>query len=246
MKRFIVSLATLSISSIALAEPVNVLVRYDRWTQNIYEKMIGDQPDDDQFSLEKDLRLKSSASDVLSIQVKHTLPYLPHIRLSRIHEEHTGFGPDASFQFNNVRMEDGIHSRLNLNHTDAILFGNVVDSRVIVNVGGGLRFYDGEVELRSPTEHRKIAVESKFPVLFVQVATKLPANFQLEGEFTGLGLANNGAGDIQARLSWASSMGLGLHAGYRLNKVLLRRDVGDSGEITAATRGPFMGAFYHF
>lgn len=248
MTRTRIGMLALLFCQTAMAGTPDITLSLDYWDQSITGKVQGSRAGDGNYEVRSTYNMKDAEDvGILALQVEHPLPLLPNLRLATARQEYKGASSLATpIRFDGVSLTGNIESRLNLDYTDIILYGTPLDTGVKVNVGGGLRLFDGEMSVTSATQQRRMSVDTRVPVAFVQVSAKLPAGFRAEGEMTALGMANSGSGDIQARLAWESSFGLGVRAGYHIVKHILRRDVGADGRVDVVLSGPFAGLYYHF
>ncbi len=237
-----------SLSLNALAEtPLTLSLSVDSWQNNIHGKLDGGERNDFRLDLRDQLEMSDKiAAPVVALQLEHELP-LPNLRLARSLLEYDSQTQATGYRFGGSTFNGPLSTTVNLDHWDILLYGRAVQGRLDVNVGGGLRLFDGYAELSQAGLRERAKISSKMPVFFLQLNGELGRGFSLGGEMTALGFNNNGTGDIQARLAWQSPWGLGLRGGYRIAKLILRKEVGGpDGESNSVLRGPYMGLFYAF
>lgn len=155
---------------------------------------------------------------------EHPIPVLPNIRI----------------QQNNVENEKGDYT-YDTSFTDFLLYYEVLDNVVELDLGFGARKYHGEDK---GTVHADID-----PTL---AAAYGRAQFNLPVTGLSLGLAatlaadsDSDATDIDAYVRWESGIGLGVSGGYRtLDSALIIGNDKDTTDVKLD--GAYISAFYHF
>ncbi|ROR98802.1 outer membrane protein [Sinobacterium caligoides] len=160
------------------------------------------------------------------VAFEHPIPLLPNARLQRT---------DLS-----SRSKDS--TELDLSHTDATLYYNILDNWVHFDLGLTGRFFDGKVD----NGIQKASIDDTVPMLYANMMVELP--FNLYAGITG-NVARHFDNDTEiydftARVGWEAILGLGVEAGYRTFDTKMK-DLKHA-EVDSSMKGPYLGLSYHF
>ncbi len=199
--------------------------------------------------IEDELGLPDESNNVLYVAIEHPLPLLPNIRAQ--HADLTVGGTATltrSIDFNGstFNVSDDVSTAIDLTQTDAVLYYEVLDNYVSLDLGLAVRMIDGEISVESTVESAVAEFEGALPMLYAKVRADLPfTGMWVSAELQGIGYDGNSLTDANAQIGWESSMGLGLEAGWRQYALKLDDlDDIDDGEIDIS--GPFAAVNFHF
>jgi len=193
-----------------------------------------------------DLNLKDSQETVLWALVEHPVPLLPNVKLSRTPLTLEGKNGQLKADFGSVQANvPGIDTRIELDQMDAILYYEVLDNWVNVDLGLNFKNIDGSVEVSGHGQRTKESFSATIPMLYANAVFEFPfTNFFAGVEGALLSVGDNSVTDITATVGYESDLGLGALLGLRRQAIVLK-DV-DNVELDFTVSGPFAAVYYHF
>lgn len=191
-----------------------------------------------------DLGLKDDKQTVVSIALEHPIPVVPNILLRRTPLEFSG-SKTTVVQFDNQTFAGVVDSKVDLTHTDATLYYEILDNWVNLDLGLTARLFDGQVALRSSGgQSGRVDIDAPIPMLYAKAQFDLPFSglkFAVEGN--GVGYGGNTLTDVSAKIGYESKLRFGIEGGYRRFGLKLD-DVDDfTGDLTID--GPFLAVTLH-
>jgi outer membrane protein len=205
--------------------------------------------DQGSIDMEQDLGFDEENGSYLYVAVEHLVPMVPNIKLQR-----TAMSTDASSTLTRDITFDGqtfsanqdIRSTLDLSHTDATLYYEILDNWVSLDVGMSIRVFDGEIAVASGDGSLQAdqSISAPLPMLYGKAQFDLPfTGFYLGAEVNYLMVSGNGVSDILVRAAYESPFRVGAELGYRTLTFKLD-DIDDLyGELTV--EGPYLAVTLH-
>ena len=134
----------------------------------------------DQWDVKDDFNLDSDHAAFVWAALEHPIPVLPNIRLEYTPMSLTGDGhPSRTLTFEGTpyTAADNIHADFTLNQTDVILYYELLDNWVNLDVGVDGKYVDGETKVRSQTGARmdNVSFSGVLPLLYVNARFDIPA-----------------------------------------------------------------------
>jgi outer membrane protein len=141
---------------------------------------------------------------------------------------------------------DPIATDVHLKQTDLVLYYELLDNVVSLDLGVGGRLIDGHVEVASTLEVARAEFKGVLPMLYAKARADLPfGGFWVGAEAQGLGYDGNSLIDATAQIGWESKWGIGAEAGWRM----FHMELDDYDEISGAdfdVSGPYLALNLHF
>lgn len=202
-----------------------------------------------ELDFDDDLGLNTDSNFFAYVAVEHPIPFVPNIRI-----QHTDISQSASndltrtveFNGQSFSADTPISSRLDLGITDAVLYYEVLDNVVSLDLGIAARYVDGFVDVTSLTDSANAEFEGVLPMLYTHARVDLPfTGAWVSARAQGLTYRGESFIDAEAQVGWESPIGLGFELGYRI----LRLDIDELDELDEAEiniSGPFAALNYHF
>lgn len=192
-----------------------------------------------------DLGMESDTEAFYYAVLEHPIPIIPNIRVQHTDLSSSGDGT-INATFGGYPYHEEVSSELVLNNTDVTLYYEVLDTMVGLDLGLTARNLDGSIELVGKTtgQTEKQTFNGWAPMVYGEASLDLPLGFQVGVMGNVLFYGKSEMSDYLARLSWESSLGLGVMAGYRQMTVEL--DDFDDVSTNVKEKGPFAAAFFHF
>jgi len=203
----------------------------------------------EEIDIEDDLDIGDDTSNVLYLALEHGVPVIPHLRVN--HADVSGSGRNLltrTITFNGevFTLARDVASEVAFTQTDAVLYYEVLDNVMSLDVGLAGRWVDGEVEVFSSTEAAGAEFEGVLPMLYARARVDLPFTGLWAGaEAMGLAYDDHQLLDASAQVGWESPLGLGAELGWRAMYLELDSiDDIDSADIDIS--GPYAALNFHF
>ena len=217
---------TLGLSSFAQADFIGLKGDVSYWNidgkANIDEKYLSDQDID------------SDGTVQASIAFEHPIPIIPNVKL-----KYTKLDTETESSIDVAKTE------INLDHTDLILYYEILDNVVKADVGVGATKLDGTVKQFA----QSVDVDEYAPIIYAEAGAKLPfTGLSAKAEATYTNANDVKITDAQAELQYdfiqSIALDLGLKAGYRILNIEL--DDLDNRDMKFEFKGPYVGLNAHF
>lgn len=203
----------------------------------------------EQVDVNNDLGLDDDDASVFFIAIEHPVPLLPNVLIQRTQLDTKATQRlTRTFTFDDVTYtaSDTVKTDLDLSHTDATFYYEILDNWAELDIGLTVRAFDDGVKLTATNAAKTSSadIDTVLPMLYVAAKFNLP--------LTGVYVAVNGNGvgysgdtllDYRAALGYESPIGLGAEVGVR-NFDLNYEDGDDEADVTV--RGGYASVFYHF
>ncbi len=193
-----------------------------------------------------DLNLGDAKENVLWAVLEHPLPMLPNVKLVRTSLGLDGDDGTLQAAFGNVSSGlPGVDSSITLDQTDLMLYYEVLDNWVTLDLGIDVKLIDGSAQVSRQSASTRESVSVTIPLLYGNAMVELPFTGFFAGlEAAILSLEGNSVSDVTARVGYESNIGLGAMAGLRRQSFKLE-DANDV-DLDLTVSGPFVAVYYHF
>lgn len=197
-------------------------------------------------SVEDDLRLKDDWFTQAYVALEHPIPLLPNIKLQFTELTQDGQG-QVNATFNGVNFGGPVKSELDLSHADLVLYYEVLDNIVSLDLGLGARFFDGQLKITQTNVANRSSqtdLDEVIPLVYVAPSVSLPlTGLSVGAEVAGIGYSGNRLMDVTARIRYEIVV-VGIEAGWRQLEVKLD----DIDDIDADIKfgGPFVSLMVDF
>lgn len=225
LKQLPVFIAVLGLSSFAQADFIGLKGDISYWNidgkANIDEKRLADQ----------DLDRKGTVQ--ASVAFEHPVPIIPNVKV-----KYTKL--DTETEANTINKTD-----INLDHTDLILYYEILDNIVKADIGVGATRLNGDVKQFG----QSVDVDEYSPIIYAEVGGKLPfTGFSAKAEATYTNVNDVKITDAQAEVQYnfvqSILLDLGAKVGYRVMNIEL--DDMDKRDMKFEFKGPYIGLDAHF
>lgn len=176
---------------------------------------------------------------------EHPIPLLPNILLQHTRSTTEGAGIIGSTLFDGVVLEGNVTSDLDLTHTDATLYYEILDNWVNLDVGLTARKFDASVELTAEDGTTASAdADDVLPLIYVRAQFNLPfTGWKLRATGNYVEYDGDSISDLSGAVGWEVFAGLELELGYRLFDI----DYSDGDELVdAQVEGLYGGIVWDF
>ncbi len=157
---------TLLVTSFAAsAEFVGVNIGAAYWSPSLDGSISTD--DDSSINLRDDLGLDDSRESAVGFSIEHPVPFLPNLKYEDFSLDSSGRNTiDSSIDFNGTNFASGstVNSTIDLSHEDIVLYYEVLDNWINLDLGVDLKRFDGEVSLAGSTTS-SLVIDEVIPML---------------------------------------------------------------------------------
>jgi len=200
----------------------------------------------DEIDLSEDLDLEGESNTVLYVAVEHPLPFIPNIKLQRSEmtsDSTTTLTESIDFDDVTFPVNEVVNSTIDLSHTDATLYYELLDNWVSLDVGLTIRLFDGEIDISSESDPNltdTLDIDAPIPMLYGKARVDLPfSGFSVAAEINTLKYVS----DLTIKAAYESPYRFGVEAGYRTFSLSL--DDIDDLDTSLDFDGVYMGLTLH-
>lgn len=209
------ALTLLGASTLASADTVGVFASVGRFGADVSGHI---QSGADALDVNSDLGVSDEGQRFFSVAFEHPLPLLPNVKLARTDLDTSGTGVlNRSIAFDGQTFAAGstVDTRLDLGHYDGILYYEVLDNWVSLDLGLDLKYFDGEVRLRNSDVSSRTTLDDVIPAVYARAAFELPVTgITLNLEGSGINYDGSELTDLKAGVMLESGP-LVVEGGYR-------------------------------
>jgi outer membrane protein len=241
----ITSLLVLAPLNPASADFVGLNIGANRWTPDISGSF--SSKNGSSIQLQNDLGYKDDSSTNLTVSLEHPVPFLPNIKYSGYDlNASSAKNSTSTFTFNNKDYTGNINSTLDLSHKDIVLYYQLLDNWVNLDLGLDFKKFDGKVSMASDTTSTEsITVDETIPMLYLAARFDLP----LTGMYVGaniqqLSIGDSSSEDTTLMVGYESKSGLGVEGGIKTFSL----DLQDSNKLNTNLEydGIYLNGYFHF
>lgn len=196
--------------------------------------------------LKDDLNLSSKSEGYSYFILEHPIPVIPNIKYVNTKLTSSGSGKaNISFDFNGTTYSTAtdLTTVLELNQTDAILYYELLDNVVSLDLGINIKTITGKASIDDGSTLESTDFSSPIPMLYVAAEIALPAGFAIGADISTISAAGNTISDTTVKLTYTSDYYLGIEAGLRTQSYTL-----DVDDVKASMKfdGVFAGVYFKF
>lgn len=203
----------------------------------------------EKVDINNDLGLDDDDSTVFYVAIEHPIPLLPNVLIQRTQLDTKATQRlTRTFVFDDVTYtsSDTVKTDLDLSHTDATFYYEILDNWAEVDIGLTVRAFDDGIKLTAVNAAKTSSadIDAVLPMLYIAAKFNLPltgAYIAVDGN--GIGYSGNTLLDYRASVGYESPFGLGAEIGVR-NFDLNYEDGDDEADVSV--RGGYASVFYHF
>lgn len=192
--------------------------------------------------LKDGLNLGKKSEGYTHFSIEHPVPFVPNLKYMQTSLSSSGSGnAGVTYTFNGTTVTSGspADTSLNLDQTDTILYYEILDNFVSLDLGINLKYIDGKAVVNTDSS----SFSETVPMLYGSVEVALPADITLGMEVSTISAGSSSISDITAKVSYETDYMLGVEAGIRTQSIDV--DV-DSVKTSIKFSGLFAGVYYKF
>jgi len=218
------------------------------WEPDLSGSVTGDTVGDTPINLVGDLGLDSPSPSNLVLTLEHPIPLLPNIRFQSLELDSTGSNvilPADALIFNGVSYSGTVTSTFDLSHNDIVLYYEILDNWVNLDIGLDIKIFDGDVILTDAAFTDTVLIDETIPLLYLSARFDLPfSGFYIGADLNGASAGDNSIEDTSIMLGYESDSGLGIEGGIKKFSLELN-DVTDV-NTNLEYDGIYLNGYYHF
>ncbi len=240
------AILTLGVSSHASADFVGLNIGTKHWSPDLSGSFSSDN--NNSIDLQDDLGYSDTSSTTFNISIEHPLPMLPNVKYQNYDLNTSSSSTISSdLTFNNQTYTTGanINSTLDLTHNEIVLYYELLDNWVNLDLGLDLKMFDGEVAITDNTTESRIDVDETIPMLYLSARFDLPmTGFYVGANIQQLNIGDNSAEDSSLMVGYESKLGLGIEGGIKTFNLEL--DDADDLNTNLEYDGVYLNGYLHF
>lgn len=247
MKKALFSLAaTAAILSSSQADTLGVEAGIGIWQTDLSGYI---KKGTDSFDLKDDLGYgDSETNNYFYASFEHPIPLVPNIKIqhTKLKQSATGtMTKTATFNGKSFSASANVDSNLQLNQTDFILYYELLENWINLDLGLNAKHLNASINLKSGSTETKESIDTVIPMLYAKAKFDLPfTGLSAESDISYITMGGNTFSDMKAGLLYEAPYGLGVTLGYRAENLTID-DIDDVySDIDA--KGFYLGAYYHF
>ncbi len=137
-----------------------------------------------------------------------------------------------------------VTSTLDLSHDDIVLYYEILDNWINLDIGLDVKIFDGKIAL-SGSSSKIVPIDETIPSLYLSARFDLPfSGFYIGADFIGASTGDNSLEDTSIMLGYESESGLGFEGGIKRFSL----EINDVTDINADLEydGIYLNGYYHF
>jgi outer membrane protein len=200
------------------------------------------------IDLVDDLDVDNPAQSSMLLILEHPIALLPNVRYQGYSLDSTDSSRVSSESSNAAINGKTTANSFDLNNQDIVLYYQLLNNWVDLDMGVDLKRFDGQVS-QDGTTGSSIDVDETIPLLYLSARVALPVNglyvgAHINANVVDLGLSQSTAQDSTIMLGYESGTGLGIEGGIKSFSV----ELNDSDNLNTNLEydGLFLNGYYNF
>mgnify|MGYP000002157048 CR=1 FL=1 len=198
------------------------------------------------IDLENDLNFDDGGFLEISASLEHPVPVLPNIRIKHIDLDETENGSIGA-TFDGIAFSTNVETNLDLTHSDIVLYYEILDNYVSVDIGLDVKIFDGKLLIQdkvTPSLTSSTDIDEIVPLLYVAAEVELPlTGLSVGADVSAVSYSGNSLYDAKARIRQGFGLAY-LELGYRQLSIDIE-DVSDI-DVDAEISGVYLSTGLDF
>ena len=202
------------------------------------------------IDLSDDLDVDDPTSSSIVLTLEHPIPFLPNVKYQNVDLDSSGrntLSTNISFEGQTYTAGETVSTDFDLTHDDIVLYYEVLDNWVNLDIGLDVKTFDGEIALSGSTNttESSVDIDETIPLLYVAARFDLPfSGFYVGAELSTLSFDDSSAADTTVVLGYKSDIGFGIEGGIR--SFGLEFDDVEDVDSNIEYEGAFINGFFRF
>jgi outer membrane protein len=167
---------------------------------------------------ENDLGLGDDSNFEVAVTLEHPIPVIPNVRIKYTNiDQSEKDNLSVTFDDGSDAVTGGVKTTLDLSHVDLILYYEILDNWVSVDVGLEIKVFDGQLEVSSDTNTNASTtdIDEILPLLYASAEFELPlTDLSFGAELSALAYSDDAIYDGKIRFRQGFSLAF-VELGYR-------------------------------
>jgi len=198
-----------------------------------------------------DLDVERTQQPSMVLILEHPISALPNIRYQGYNlnsSDSSSTDPGVNFNGGALNAGNVSSSSFDLNHDDIVLYYQLLNNWVDLDMGVDLKRFDGQISSSGLTSGN-IDIDETIPLLHLSARVNLPINglylgAAINSNFIDLGISGSTAQDSTITLGYESRTGLGIEGGFK--SFSLQLDDNNNINTDLDYDGLFLNGYYSF
>ena len=198
------------------------------------------------IDLEKDLGYGDLNTNFIWASFEHPIPLIPNLKIQHTQIDDSS-SKSANVTFDNKVYSGTVSSSIKLNQTDFILYYELLDNWVNLDLGINGKYFDGSIDISDTLSTTSSTKDLTYvvPMAYAKVKFDLPfSGLSVESDLSYISYSGSKSYDFKGGLNYLTSFGLGATVGYRTEKIQLDDVSNVYSDIEIS--GAYAGLYYHF
>jgi outer membrane protein len=202
------------------------------------------------IDLSDDLDLDDPSQSSLVLSLEHPVPFLPNVRYQAFDLDTDGSNTltrSITFEDETYSASETVRTNFDLSHDDIVLYYEVLDNWINLDVGLDLKRFDGRISIVNSTRTKSAStkVDETLPLLYLSARFDLPfSGFYVGADISSFSIDDSSAEDITVKLGYESESGLGIEGGFKTFSLEL--DDVDDIDSNIEYDGAYINGYIHF
>ncbi len=246
LTRKVSSLAILltAISGAASADFVGLNIGAAQWMPDISGSFSSTGANS--VDLNSDLGYSDQTSTSLSVSFEHPIPLIPNVKYTGYDlssKSKSTLSSPITFDGNSYSAD--ISSTLDLSHNDIVLYYELLDNWINIDIGLDFKKFDGKVSISDSSTTSSITVDETIPSLYLAARVDLPfTGLYVSANIQQLSIGDNSVEDTTLLIGYETSIGLGIEGGFKTFTL----ELNDASDLNTNLKydGLFLNGYFHF
>jgi len=197
------------------ADTLGIYVSASSWSPDISGYVSDDGPT---INIEDELGFDDDKSNIFSVAFEHPIFMLPNFKYQRTAldvNSSTNLSSGINFGGVSFPANTPLDSIVDLSHTDYIMYYEVLDNWVSLDLGITVMNFDGNISISSTGLASNVDLDEYVPALYGKAEFNLPfTGFYTGVEGSILSIGDGSIADYKVYLGWESDIVIGAEIGY--------------------------------
>ncbi|MFV2031880.1 MAG: TIGR04219 family outer membrane beta-barrel protein [Gammaproteobacteria bacterium] len=197
-----------------------------------------------------ELGLDDPSSSSLQLILEHPIPILPNIKYQNFELDSAGSSnilPADAISFEGESYSGTVTSTFDLTHDDIVLYYEILDNWINLDIGIDLKRFDGEIALSddSGATPTSVLIDETIPLFYLSARFDLPfSGFYIGADINSISIGDSSAEDSTIKLGYISESGIGIEGGYK--KFSLKLDDANNIDTNLEYDGVYLNGYINF
>ena len=211
-----VLIGCLTTASVTQADTIGLYLSASAWSPDITGTIDNTGP---QIDLVDTLGYDEEDAQRLSLRLEHPIPVLPNIGLERYDLDSSSVATLTEtilYDGTLYNIDDTVSSQLDLSHQSVLLYYEILDNWVNLDIGLDVMLFDGSIALESSTDSNMTDLDETIPALYAMFEFDFPLTGLTAGAAVSyIGYDDNDITKSRLFVAYESDIGLGLEIGMQ-------------------------------